>query len=262
MQNWARAAPTACRLNVRFSNDLWSAVITQYVKALRIRRLCLEAGALFAGRMPMMSNAVAGGTTNTFHDRADFDAKLVAFRSMMEEIGTFVVREYIPLTIALGALYPDFDNVHNTGLTRTTAPTRGKGYGAGLGNFLAWGGFPQADDTMGLHGGVVVDEPASCLYTHRSRPARGGPSWQPRLREGLRSRPTSRRSSRARATRTPYGYEPQASIPPYPGSVTMTEPKRTHEDDQVLLDEGAALGHQRHGGRTLRAYGHQRTTTR
>ena len=43
---------------------LWDAVILSYVKALRIRRLTFEAGALFAGRMPMTSCFVAGGVTD------------------------------------------------------------------------------------------------------------------------------------------------------------------------------------------------------
>ena len=41
-----------------FSTDVWSAVITQYVKALRIRRLALEAGALF-DRIDQLAEAVA-----------------------------------------------------------------------------------------------------------------------------------------------------------------------------------------------------------
>ena len=46
-----------------FSDDLWSTVIRSYVKALRIRRLTFEAGALFAGRMPMTSVYIGGGVT-------------------------------------------------------------------------------------------------------------------------------------------------------------------------------------------------------
>ncbi len=64
----------------------------------------------------------------------------------MEEVGRFVVQEYVPIVLALGVLYPTFDNTNNTG---------GLGYGAGVGNFLAWGAFPNpADDTLALPGGV------------------------------------------------------------------------------------------------------------
>jgi Ni,Fe-hydrogenase I large subunit len=216
--------------NAGYSNDLWSAVITQYVKALRIRRLCLEAGALFAGRMPMMSNSVAGGTTNTFHNRADFDAKLAAYRTMMEEVGTFVVREYIPLAFALGALYPDFDNVNNTGLAEmSTHAGAGQGFGGGLGNFLAWGGFPQADGTMGIKGGAVVDATnATGLAGRTTRLLEN--------RDGLITDPGSLAYAKDKVehnlkefiTRSRYanthGYETSDSA--YPGNVTMTEPSR------------------------------------
>lgn len=135
-----------------FSMDLWSAVIKQYVKALRIRRLTFEAGALFAGRMPMTSCFVAGGVT--FQASEDLNVtggKCDKMKSMLDEIGTFVVREYVPLVLALGALYGDFDNAGNSGFNPdnmvTTRP--GKGYGAGVGNFLAWGGFPKVASGVG-----------------------------------------------------------------------------------------------------------------
>ncbi|MDO9107681.1 MAG: nickel-dependent hydrogenase large subunit, partial [Coriobacteriia bacterium] len=135
-----------------FSKDLWSAVIKQYVKALRIRRLTFEAGALFAGRMPMTSCFVAGGVT--FQASEDLNVaggKCDKFKSMLDEIGTFVVREYVPLVLALGALYGDFDNAGNSGFNPDdmVATRPGKGYGAGFGNFLAWGGFPIVSDTVG-----------------------------------------------------------------------------------------------------------------
>ena len=122
-----------------FSKDLWSAVIKQYVKALRIRRLTFEAGAMFAGRMPMTSTFVAGGVTTDKSE--DLSVKCTKFRDMIAEVGAFIVKEYVPLVLALGALYPEFDNVNNGG---------GLGYGNGNGAFIAWGGFPQSDGTLAL----------------------------------------------------------------------------------------------------------------
>jgi len=130
-----------------FSKDLWSAVIKQYVKALRIRRLTFEAGAMFAGRMPMTSTFVAGGVTT---DRSeDLSVKCTKFRDMIAEVGAFIVKEYVPLVLALGALYKPFDNVNNG--------TECKGYGNGNGAFLAWGGFPQTDGTLALFRGFKAD---------------------------------------------------------------------------------------------------------
>jgi len=124
-----------------FSTDLWSAVIKQYVKALRIRRLTFEAGAMFAGRMPMTSTFVAGGVTT---DNSEIlSVKCTKFRDMIAEVGSFIVKEYVPLVLALGALYTPFDNVHNGG----------SGYGDGNGAFIAWGGFPQTDGSLALSRG-------------------------------------------------------------------------------------------------------------
>jgi len=124
-----------------FSADLWSAVINQYVKALRIRRLTFEAGAMFAGRMPMTSSFVAGGVTT---DNTEvLTTKCLKFRDMIAEVGTFVVKEYVPLVLALGALYLPFDNTNNLG----------EGYGAGIKKFLSWGAFPQSDGTLALSRG-------------------------------------------------------------------------------------------------------------
>ncbi len=50
---------------------VWDAVIISYVRALKIRRLTFEAGALFAGRMPMTSCYVGGGVTNDGTENLD-----------------------------------------------------------------------------------------------------------------------------------------------------------------------------------------------
>jgi Ni,Fe-hydrogenase I large subunit len=119
-----------------FSKDLWSAVITQYVTALRIRRLTFEASAMFAGRAPMTSAYIAGGVG--FNHETSLATRASKFREITAEIGDFVVRQYVPLVLALGALYPAYDNTAGTGV----------GYGAGCGNFLSWGCFPQVDGSL------------------------------------------------------------------------------------------------------------------
>ena len=120
----------------------WDAIIYSYVKALKIRRMTFEAGALFAGRMPMTSCLVAGGVTNDGTE--DLTARALKFGAIIKDVADFIVSEYIPIVMALSALMPGYDNTNNSG----------SGYGAGLGRFLAWGGFPQLDDTLALPGGV------------------------------------------------------------------------------------------------------------
>jgi len=146
-----------------YSDSLWSAGVLQYVKALRIRRLTFEAGALFAGRMPMTSCFVGGGVTNdgteNLSDRVD------TYREITKEIQEFIIKEHVPLVMALGALYPSYDNSGNAATLNTVGLYPGYvagnrntyGFGAGYGNFLAWGAFPDGDgDTLGLPGGVVI----------------------------------------------------------------------------------------------------------
>ncbi|HEY3316842.1 MAG TPA: nickel-dependent hydrogenase large subunit [Coriobacteriia bacterium] len=141
-----------------FSANLWSAVIKQYVKALRIRRLTFEGGALFAGRMPMISSYVAGGVTNETvaaggrETASSWTTRCNQFEAALTEVGKFILKEYVPVAMALGALYPAFDNTNNAG---------GMGYGAGCKNFLAWGAFPGGmngtDATLAIKGGYKLD---------------------------------------------------------------------------------------------------------
>ena len=137
-----RALPV---LDEGFSADLWSAVITQYVKALRIRRLIFEASALFIGRAPMTSNLVAGGVTVNYDDN-QFADKCDTFKEIMEtEVLPFIAKEYVPVALALSALYLGYDNTHNGG----------NGWGDGLGYFLAWGNYPQPGGGIAVKGGKV-----------------------------------------------------------------------------------------------------------
>ncbi len=152
-----------------FSRDLWSAVIKSYVHALRIRRLTFEAGAMFAGRMPMTSSFVAGGVSTNKDE--SLGAKCTKFRNLIAEVGAFIVQEYVPIFLALGALYPNYDNLANATVLNTyyaslwtagNQDTAGPpsatntGWGAGLGNFISWGAFPQSDGYLGLCRGYKV----------------------------------------------------------------------------------------------------------
>lgn len=198
--------------------DLWSAVIKQYVKALRIRRLTFEASAMFAGRAPMMSMSIAGGTTNNFRSTDEFVAKCDTFRNLMVEVGEFVFREYVPLAFALGALYPAFDNSGNAG---------GKGFGAGVGNFLAWGGFPDTDatGTFKVAGGAMVGGVLTPLGTNRATALSARATVMAALTEHI---------DRSRYADSTGDFVLDASGKPsyqYPGKVTRTEPNRAKDAD-------------------------------
>lgn len=189
--------------------NLWSAVITQYVKALRMRRLTFEAGALFAGRMPMTSAYVAGGVT-TQSKGADFRDRCRRFYNLMHDVGLFIVKEYVPLALALGALYPTYDNTHNGG----------GGIGAGLGNFLSWGAFPNpANNVLALQGGYKIGAGVTVpLVTGKTNVGTMLAAVNENLIEDT-----------ARSWYVPdakWGY-PTGQSWQKPGSVTRTEPDRT-----------------------------------
>ncbi len=136
-----------------FSDDLWSTVIRSYVVALRVRRLTFEAGALFAGRMPMTSVYIGGGVTFDGTEDLTPARSRIQFENLAKEVGLFVIQEYVPIALALSLLYPDYDNTDNVLATGT-----GKGYGGGLGRYLAWGAFPGqgtgATAALHLYGGM------------------------------------------------------------------------------------------------------------
>ena len=64
----------------------------------------------------MISAFVAGGVTND-KTETDFDGALHAFESAITDVGKFIVTEYVPVVLALGALYP-------SGTTCTTTSPR------------------------------------------------------------------------------------------------------------------------------------------
>ena len=124
-------------------------MIRSYVKALRIRRLTFEAGALFAGRMPMTSVYVGGGVT--FDKTENLTDRCNKFRTIIEEVGQFVVKEYVPIVLTLGLLYPNVrqqvQQRHDRRLHADTAP--GWGCRRRRGQLPRMGRVPEpdADDT-------------------------------------------------------------------------------------------------------------------
>ncbi|MDP2401621.1 MAG: nickel-dependent hydrogenase large subunit, partial [Actinomycetota bacterium] len=197
-----------------FSVDLWSTVIRSYVTALRIRRLTFEAGALFAGRMPMTSCYVGGGVT--FDKTANLAERCDKFRAVMEEVGRFIVQEYVPIVLALGALYPAWDNNFNGGSS----------YGAGVGNFLAWGAFPIPEgvdkDKLALPGGVWLGGNAGSLQFGVANKAQVLSQFV----SGANSVPTNLKEDITNARYADSLGEYDANNQAYPGEVSRTEPNR------------------------------------
>jgi hydrogenase large subunit len=165
-------------LNLHYEADgsptnIYTAVITDYVLALRMRTAAIDLGAIFGGRLPISSGYVAGGTT-----KLPTPKDITRARALLASVRSFIVNNYVPMTEIVSALHGLADNTNNnwfaalqavgglagntqalqtdTGNIRgpyscTAAITNGIGIGDGCKNFYSAGGF---DGTGNLNGGT------------------------------------------------------------------------------------------------------------
>ena len=103
----------------RFNAATTTALVNHYVTALEMRRKAHEAGAIFGGRLPHPPTYIAGGFTTT-----PTSAGISKFKSLMNQVISFISNTYIPDAQALAATYGDYKQI-------------GRGYG----NLLAFGCF-------------------------------------------------------------------------------------------------------------------------
>jgi hydrogenase large subunit len=103
----------------RFSDTQTTALVNNYVKALDMRRLAHEAGAIFGGRLPHPPTYIAGGFTTR-----PTSTGITKFKSLMNQIISFIQNTYIPDAQALASVYGDYKQI-----------------GRGLANLLAFGCF-------------------------------------------------------------------------------------------------------------------------
>ena len=120
------AAPLLPRYKGSYAGDAAAnmLVVRHYVDALSMRRLAHKMGALFSGKLPHASSIVPGGVTQ------EVTAKdIMAFGSMLRQLRRFITRAYIPDVLAVGKAFGSYLKI-----------------GAGCGNFLAYGAFPESAD--------------------------------------------------------------------------------------------------------------------
>jgi len=119
-----------------------SSLILNYVDALRVRRLCHTAGALFSGRQPIQNALVPGGVTTHFDATyplypagagvdqfGPYNATTtqLAFSNLLSTIRNFIDTKYIPDVVTV-ATQPQFIGFFTQG--------------AGCKRVLAYGDFP------------------------------------------------------------------------------------------------------------------------
>jgi Ni,Fe-hydrogenase I large subunit len=104
-------------------------IVSHYLDALQVSKLGAQMMAIFGGKNPHQQTLVVGGVTSVM-DALDA-SRLGAYLFRLKELKNFVETAYIPDVLLAAAYYKD------EGLNGT---------GAGVKNFLAYGGFPLDDD--------------------------------------------------------------------------------------------------------------------
>jgi Ni,Fe-hydrogenase I large subunit len=110
--------------------------VRHYAEALGMRALAHKGAAIFAGKIPHVPTLVPGGLT----EKATAD-KIAACGAVLEELGEFIEDCYLPDVLAVAKAFPEYAKI-----------------GKGCGNFMAFGGFPEADGggDLFLPGGVLT----------------------------------------------------------------------------------------------------------
>ncbi len=92
-------------------------------KAVEMRRIAHQMGAVFGGKLPMPANFLAGGSTSI-----PSSERVSAFRSHLSNLRKFIDRIYIPDVQAVANIYSDYKQI-----------------GKGSGNLLSFGVFDLND---------------------------------------------------------------------------------------------------------------------
>jgi len=119
------------------SGPLAAELVGHYVAALEMRRKAHQAGAIFGGKLPCTGSFVVGGLTEV-----PTAGKIADFRSLLNELRSFIDNVYVPDAQALGDAFPSYYSL-----------------GAGPGNLLSFGVFDQdaAGSTKLFPAGTYTD---------------------------------------------------------------------------------------------------------
>ncbi len=108
-------------------------IVSHYLDALQVSKLGAQMMAIFGGKNPHPQTLVVGGVTCAM-DAMDA-ARLGEYRFRLHELKNFVETAYIPDVLLAATYYKD---------------EGAAGIGAGVPNYLAYGGFPQDDNWTNL----------------------------------------------------------------------------------------------------------------
>lgn len=123
-------------------------LLSHYIEALELRRLCHEMGAVFGARLPHTTALVPGGCTQ----RPTID-RVLGYRSRLKRVLNFVRDTYLPDLLQVAKAFPQYLEI-----------------GAGCGNFLSYGVFRMNDaNERFLRSGVLINGVWEPLQTDRIR---------------------------------------------------------------------------------------------
>ena len=104
-----------------------------YLEALDFQRQFIRFHAILGGKNPHLQSFLVGGMATPVDPDSQGSLNMgtiAALRELIAKGRDFVTRVYIPDVIAVGGFYKDWTH-----------------YGAGVGNFLAYGEYPEGDDS-------------------------------------------------------------------------------------------------------------------
>ncbi len=112
----------------KLSNEANLVITSHYLDVLSVQRIAAQAMAVLGGKNPHPQSLIVGGVTSVL-DALDSD-RLDLYLNSINQVKDFVERAYLPDVLLAAATYK----------TEQPATT-----GAGVGNFLSYGCFPQSE---------------------------------------------------------------------------------------------------------------------
>lgn len=106
------AAPFLPRFEVPYvkSGDRNATLLSHYVEALDMRRICHEMAAVFGGRLPHSTTLFPGGVS-----QVPTTERLVSYTSRLRRVGEFIDSVYLPDLLAVAAEFPQYLEIGKAG---------------------------------------------------------------------------------------------------------------------------------------------------
>lgn len=124
--------------------------VAHYLEGLDFQREFIKAHAILGAKNPHLQTYLVGGMAVPVDPDSQFAinaTQIAAIRGMIAQAKTFVEQVYLPDVLAVAPFYLDWAQ-----------------YGEGIGNFLSYGEFPDADGNDWLPEGVILDRDLSVVH--------------------------------------------------------------------------------------------------